>query len=70
MPPLLLVCGTKDGLFAQHTAFIAQLKKVKARYDSFAVEGAPHGMENWEGHPEWMNYKQKLVDWLRVQLQR
>ena len=70
MPPLLLICGTKDGLFAQHTAFIAQLKKVNARYDSFAVAGAPHGIENWEGHPEWMNYKQKLVDWLRVQLRR
>ncbi len=68
MPPLLLICGTKDGLFAQHAAFIAQLKQVKARYDALAVEGAPHGIENWEGHPEWMNYKQKLVEWLRVQL--
>lgn len=68
MPPLLLICGTKDGLFAQHAAFIEQLKKVKARYDVISVEGAPHGMENWEGHPEWMSYKQKLVDWLRVQL--
>jgi acetyl esterase/lipase len=68
MPTLLLICGTKDGLFAQHTAFIAQLKQVKARYDSFVVEGAPHGIENWEGHPEWMHYKKKLVEWLRVQL--
>ncbi len=70
MPPLLLICGTKDGLFAQHTAFISQLKNVNARYDSFAVAGAPHGMENWEGHPEWMTYKQKLVAWLRVQLRQ
>ncbi|HEX4945336.1 MAG TPA: alpha/beta hydrolase [Blastocatellia bacterium] len=70
MPPLLLICGTKDSLYAQHTAFLAQLKQVKARFDSFAVEGAPHGIENWEGHPEWMGYKQTLVNWLRVQLRR
>ena len=70
MPPLLLICGTKDGLFVQHTAFIAQLKNVNARFESFAVNGAPHGMENWEGHPEWMSYKQKLVAWLRIQLRR
>ncbi len=68
MPPLLLICGTKDGLYKQQEAFSQRLQSLNARYDSFAVEGAPHGMENWEGHPEWMSYKQKLVDWLRVQL--
>jgi hypothetical protein len=25
-------------------------------------------MENWEGHPEWMGYKGKLVEWLRTKL--
>jgi hypothetical protein len=25
-------------------------------------------MENWEGHPEWMGYKGKLVEWLRETL--
>ncbi len=70
MPPLLLLCGTKDGLYKQQEAFSQRLQSLNARYDSFAVEGAPHGMENWEGHPEWMGYKQKLVNWLRVQLQR
>lgn len=70
MPPMLLICGTKDGLFAQHTAFITQLEQVKARYDSLAIEGAPHGVENWEGHPPWMYYKEKLVAWLHAQLRR
>ncbi|HZS07458.1 MAG TPA: alpha/beta hydrolase [Blastocatellia bacterium] len=69
MPPLLLICGTKDGLLAQQAAFTAQLDKVGARYEAFTVEGAPHGMENWEGHPEWADYKQKLTAWLRNQLQ-
>jgi acetyl esterase len=70
MPPLLLVCGTKDGLFAQHRAFTQKLDEVGARYESFTLDGAPHGMENWEGHPEWAGYKQKLVDWLRATLRR
>ena len=26
--------------------------------------GATHGVENWEGHAEWMPYKQVLIDWL------
>lgn len=69
MPPLLLICGTKDSLFAQQTTLIEQLDKVKARSDALTVDGAPHGMENWEGHPDWMGYKQKLVEWLRNKLQ-
>ena len=23
------------------------------RHDVIALEGAPHGLENWEGHAEW-----------------
>jgi hypothetical protein len=30
-----------------------------------ALDGAPHGMENWEGHPEWLGYKQRVVEWIR-----
>lgn len=70
MPPLLLICGTKDGLYKQQEAFAQRLKSLNANYDSLAVEGASHGIENWEGHPEWMSYKQKLVDWLRLQLRK
>ena len=32
------------------------------------IDGAPHGMGNWEGHPEWMGYKQKVVSWLGEKL--
>ncbi|MGH9843517.1 MAG: alpha/beta hydrolase [Blastocatellia bacterium] len=68
MPPLLLICGTKDGLFAGHTAFVQELERIGARYDTITVEGAPHGIENWEGHPDWMAYKTKLVEWLKSEL--
>lgn len=70
MPSLLLICGTKDGLYKQQETFASRLQSLNARYDSLAVAGAPHGIENWEGHPEWMGYKQKLVEWLRAQLRR
>jgi alpha-L-fucosidase 2 len=68
MIPLLLVCGTKDGLFAQHNAFSNELDKAGADFDAITLEGAPHGMENWEGRPEWMDYKTKLVEWLKAKL--
>ncbi|HKQ80240.1 MAG TPA: alpha/beta hydrolase [Blastocatellia bacterium] len=66
--PLLLVCGAKDGLFAQHNAFVNELVKADAGFDAITIEDAPHGMENWEGHPEWMDYKTKLIEWLKTKL--
>jgi alpha-L-fucosidase 2 len=68
MPPMLLICGTRDGLFAQHEAYVKKLVEIGAPHESFTIKDAPHGMENWEGHPEWMGYKGKLVEWLRTKL--
>jgi len=68
MPPLLLIHGTNEMLWAQGTAMRDRLREVGARHELLALEGAPHGMENWEGHPEWAHYKTKLVEWLSEQL--
>ncbi len=68
MPPLLLIHGTNEMLWAQGTAMRDRLRAVGARHELLALEGAPHGMENWEGHPEWAHYKTKLVEWLSQQL--
>ena len=68
MVPLLLVCGTKDGLLVQHNVFANKLDKAGADFDAFTLEGAPHGMENWEGHPEWLDYKIRLIEWLKAKL--
>jgi len=68
MPPLLLIHGTNEQLWAQGTAMRDRLREVGARHELFALEGAPHGMENWEGHPEWAHYKTKLIQWLSEQL--
>jgi acetyl esterase len=64
LPPILLIQGTKDELYSGTLEYAARLEKTHARYELILLEGAPHGMENWEGHPEWAFYKQKLVGWL------
>jgi alpha-L-fucosidase 2 len=65
MPPILLVNGTGERLWAQAQAFAQRLTDVGARHEVIAIEGAPHGMENWEGHPEWMFYKRRVVEWIQ-----
>jgi acetyl esterase len=69
MPPILLIHGTDEMLWEQGLAFSAKLKDVGAEHELYSLEGAPHGMENWEGRPEWSGYKRKVVEWLEQRLQ-
>ncbi|MEO8522539.1 MAG: alpha/beta hydrolase, partial [Acidobacteriota bacterium] len=64
MPPLLLVNGTGERLWAQAQAYAARLQELGINHEVIAIDGAPHGMENWEGHPEWMLYKERVTDWI------
>ncbi len=64
MPPVLMVNGTGERLWTQAQAFAERLTELGARHEVIALEGAPHGMENWEGHPEWIGYKQRVVEWV------
>ena len=65
MPPMLLVNGTGERLWAQAQAFDRRLTELGVSHDVVALEGAPHGMENWEGHPPWMVYKDRVIEWIR-----
>jgi alpha-L-fucosidase 2 len=65
MPPLLLINGTGERLWAQAQAFAQRLTDLGARHDVIALEGAPHGLENWEGHAEWTTYKRRMVEWIQ-----
>lgn len=67
MPPVLLVNGTGERLWAQAQVFAQRLTELGVRHEVIALEGAPHGMENWEGHPEWMFYKRRVVEWIQAQ---
>ena len=65
LPPMLIIQGTADELYAGTKEYLARLDEVHARHDVIVLDKAPHGMENWEGHPEWMFYKGRMVEWLR-----
>jgi acetyl esterase len=65
MPPLLLINGTGERLWAQAQAFASRLTEVGARHESIVLQDAPHGLENWEGHPDWMTYKPAMTEWIR-----
>jgi alpha-L-fucosidase 2 len=64
MPPILLVNGTAERLWSQAEAFSRRLTELGVPHELVALEGAPHGLENWEGHPEWMFYKKRMTDWI------
>jgi acetyl esterase len=65
MPPLLLINGTGERLWAQAQAFAQRLKEIGARHEIIALDGAPHGLENWEGRANWTTYKRRMVEWIR-----
>jgi acetyl esterase len=65
MPPMLLVNGTGERLWEQAQAFARRLTDVGAPHELVRLDGAPHGLENWEGHPRWMFYKSRMVEWIR-----
>ena len=66
MPPYLLIHGSKDEdvPYQQSVEMCDKMKKAGASCELITVEGAPHGMDHWESHPEWLWYKKALVDWL------
>ncbi|GAB4131410.1 MAG: hypothetical protein Kow001_24640 [Acidobacteriota bacterium] len=63
MPPVLLIHGTAERLWEQGRRMHERLLELGVSTRLVALEGAPHGLENWEGRPEW-SYREALVDWL------
>ena len=67
MPPVLVIQGTGEaGGPERSREYCDHLKKLGVTAELVLVEGAPHGIENWEDHPEWAFYKRKVVDWLKA----
>jgi acetyl esterase/lipase len=65
MPPLLLIHGSADELWTQGQAMARALQAAGAPHELYALDRAPHGMENWEGRTEWAGYKDKVVAFVR-----
>jgi acetyl esterase len=70
MPPFLLMHGSKDQdvPYEQSVEMCDKMKQAGAHCDLITVEGAPHGMDHWEPHPEFLWYKKALTDWLKKTL--
>jgi alpha-L-fucosidase 2 len=69
-PPFLLMHGSKDEdvPYEQSVEMCDKMKQAGARCDLITIDGAPHGMDHWEPHPEFLWYKKALVDWLQKTL--
>ena len=65
-PPMLLVHGTADNgvPFAQSQRLCKASQAKGAACDILLIEGAPHGVENWESNPAFHTWKPKLLTWL------
>ena len=68
MPPVLLLQGAGDRLISGTREYAARLEELGVPHELVVLEGAPHGIENWEDHPEWAFWKQTVVDWLKATL--
>ena len=70
LPPFLFIHGTKDAAvpYDQSVLMCDKLMAAGNRCEVFTVQGAPHGIGEWEKNPNWVGYKQKLVEWLKEAL--
>ena len=68
--PILLVHGKADtGVpWQQSEVLCGAAKKVGARCEMQLIEGAPHGVENWEKEEQFRVWKPKTVAWLKALL--
>jgi acetyl esterase/lipase len=65
MPPLLLIHGSGDELWAHGQSMARALRAVGSRHELYPLDRAPHGMENWERRPEGAGYKDKVITFIR-----
>jgi len=67
MPPFLLMHGSRDEdvPYSQSVEMCNKMKLAGAVCDLITIEGAPHGMDHWEAHPEFLWYKKALIEWLQ-----
>ena len=70
MPPFLFIHGTADrGVpIEQSTVMCERMRQAGSRCEVLLIPGAPHGVSDWEGHPEFLIYREQMVQWLRREL--
>jgi acetyl esterase len=70
LPPFLLLHGTADEQvpYQQSPRFCEALKAKGNQCELYTVQGARHGMGQWEENAGELEYKQKVVNWLKQTL--
>lgn len=70
MPSYLLMHGSadEDVPHEQSVEMCDKMNKAGAHCELITIDGAPHGMDHWETHPEMLWYKKALVGWLKKTL--
>jgi acetyl esterase/lipase len=70
LPPFLLLHGTADEQvpYQQSPRFCQALTAKGNRCELYTVPGARHGIGQWEENTGQLEYKQKVVDWLKETL--
>jgi alpha-L-fucosidase 2 len=70
LPPFLLLHGTADEQvdYEQSPHFCAALKAKGNSCELYTVQGARHGMGQWEENAGQLAYKEKVVTWLKQTL--
>lgn len=66
-PPMLLIHGTSDAgvPWRQSEALCEAARRAGVPCELQIIDGAPHGVENWEKNPAFHTWKPKLVQWLQ-----
>jgi len=70
MPPFLFIHGTDDKSVPvnQSPLMCERMRAVGAACEVYLIDGAPHGMSNWEKTPAYLSYKSKMIDWLTANM--
>jgi alpha-L-fucosidase 2 len=70
LPPFLLLHGTADEQvdYGQSPHFCEALKAKGNSCELYTVQGARHGMGQWEENAGQLAYKDKVVEWLKQTL--
>lgn len=70
MPPMLLIHGSADADVPvnQSVSMCEKMKAVGASCEVMIIDGAPHGIANWERNPAFQGYKSRMIEWLRTNL--
>jgi acetyl esterase/lipase len=67
IPPMMLVCGDKDGLYPQSATMAKALKEKGISHEFYTAFGKGHGFTNWHWQDDAKKAFSAIADWLDMQ---